>query len=352
MERGMAVALVLSERAIDRQGVREDGRFEVLRLPAVGFSLRAGWGFLRGAWVAYRRALRAFAARPPVALLSMGGFTSGPPAAAARRLRLPIFLHEANAIPGRANRWLSRYARRGYVCFPEAARRLRARDVEVVGMPVRRQIRFADVGACRMALGLDPALRVLAVMGGSQGATGINEAIAAAAPSLAVAVPGLQFLHLTGPADETRMRAAYARAGLRAVVRAFLTEVELALGAADAAVARAGASSAGELAARRVPALLIPYPHAADDHQVANARALEAADAVRWLHQAETSVGRLVTEVSALLTDERLRERMRAGWAAWDRPQADETLAEDLLRLTTGAGVCGGRTAMDHRAFA
>ena len=337
LEHGAAVTLVVSEREIDRQGVRGAAGFGVLALPAVGFSLRGGWAFLRGAWTAYRQARVAFANRPPAALLCMGGFTSAPPAAAARRLGVPVFLHEANAVPGRANRWLARQVRRGYVCFPEAVRRLRLREVEVVGMPVRRQFRPADAGACRMALGLDPARRVLLVMGGSQGARGVNEAIVQAAPALAAGVNGLQFLHLTGSADEGRVRAAYANAGIRAVVRAFLTEMELALGAADAAVARAGASSAAELAALRVPALLIPYPYAADNHQEANARALEAAGAARWLPQAEATAGRLAGEVSALLADANLRARLRAGWAAWHRPDADRVLADDILRLTTGA---------------
>src|SRR5690606_32052069 len=119
-------------------------------------------------------------------------------------------------------------------------------------------------------------------------------------------------LHLAGSRDDASVRKAYQAANVRAVVRPFLTEMELALGAADAAVSRAGASSLAELAAMGVPPLLIPYPYAADNHQLANARAFETTDAARELTQSEATPERLADEIVALLTDTSLRDRLKA----------------------------------------
>src|SRR5208337_2173553 len=110
---------------------------------------------------------------PPQVALAMGGFTSAPPLLAARALGASTFLHESNAIPGRANRWLSRVADRAFIGFPSAAARLYTRNVVVTGTPIRSDIRPASVAAARTGLGLDPARPVLVVMGGSQGASAI-----------------------------------------------------------------------------------------------------------------------------------------------------------------------------------
>lgn len=333
LDQGADVTLIVSAKDVDQQALRGEPRFDVLTVPAVGFSLGAAGRFLRGAWQSYQLARREFAARPPVAFLSLGGFTSAPPALAARRAGARVCLHEANAIPGRANRWLRRLAHAGFVYFPEAAPRLGLPDTRVLGMPVRPSFREpTDPGACRLALGLAADRPVLLVTGGSQGAEALNDAVLASAPTLLQHLPNLQFLHLTGPRDLARVREAYTRLKARASVHAFLTEMELALGAADAAVARAGASSAGELAACRVPAVLVPYPHATDDHQLANARALERDGAARLLRQADLSPDALAEEVLPLLTATPRRAQIREALAKWDQPDAAAALAAELLQ--------------------
>jgi len=346
-EAGARITLVVSPKDVDQQAIRGDGRFELLTIPAVGLSGRRWLRFGVACVRSYRVARRSFAADRPDILLSMGGFTSVPPAWAVHRAGGGVVLHEANAVPGRANRWLSRFARRAFVYFPEATSRLRTPDVEVIGMPVRAGFRGVDPAACRMVLGLKADRPVLLVMGGSQGARGVNDALLGAAPRIAAGVSGVQILHLTGHADEARVKAGYRERRIPAVVRPFLTEMELALGAADAAVARAGASSAAELAAVGVPALLLPYPFAADDHQTANARALEKSGAALWMPQSQAEPEAVAGAVVALLTDEGVRKRLRAGLAAWDRPDADEVLAQRVLaevmamrngRATTAAG--------------
>src|SRR5205807_2183637 len=152
------------------------------------------------------------------------------------------------------------------------------------------QLRPRDPAECRAALGLDPARPVVLVMGGSQGASGINKLVTRALPMLAKAVPDWQWFHLTGNADAGQVKQAYAAAGLQAAVHSFSPAMDLAMGAASAAVSRAGASSLAEIAALRLPSLLIPFPAATDNHQYHNARAFEQTGAARLLEERTTSI--------------------------------------------------------------
>jgi UDP-N-acetylglucosamine--N-acetylmuramyl-(pentapeptide) pyrophosphoryl-undecaprenol N-acetylglucosamine transferase len=175
-------------------------------------------------------------------------------------------------------------------------------------------------------------------MGGSQGARKINELMLRAAPALREAVPDLQFLHLTGPEEAGSVRAAYQAQQARAAVHGFLDEMGAALAAADAAVSRAGASSLAELAARQLPAVLIPYPFAADDHQYFNACALARAGAARLLQQQTCTPGQLAGEILRLLRDTSAREAMRQALAAWHWPAAAAEIAERMLHWNPKAG--------------
>jgi UDP-N-acetylglucosamine--N-acetylmuramyl-(pentapeptide) pyrophosphoryl-undecaprenol N-acetylglucosamine transferase len=184
---------------------------------------------------------------------------------AAKRAGARTFLHESNTIPGRANRWLARVVHGAFVGFPTAAGRLHHRNVMVTGTPVRLCFQARAAADCRAELGLDQARPVLLVMGGSQGASGINELVLRSLPLLASRAPEWQWFHLTGPGDVERVRQTYSALKLRAVVHPFFAGMEVALGAATVAVSRAGASSLAELAAMRVPAVLVPYPAATDN---------------------------------------------------------------------------------------
>ncbi|NDF00666.1 MAG: hypothetical protein EB034_20705, partial [Verrucomicrobia bacterium] len=179
------------------------------------------------------------------------GFTSAPPLLAGKRLSAKTFLHESNTIPGRANRWLAHVVDEAFVGFPQAAHRLWIQRHAVTGTPVREQFAPADAASCRMVLGLDAKRPTLVITGGSQGATGLNDLVLAALPELIARQPDLQFLHLTGTNDVEKARAAYAQLDTRNsklktrfVVLPFLTEMELALGAATLAVSRAAADIA------------------------------------------------------------------------------------------------------------
>ena len=330
--RDCAVSVLISPKEVDQQAVKSARGLEVVTLPAVALQHGSRLAFLRGFWQSWRASRKLFERQRPDAVLAMGGFTSAPPVLAARGCRAQTFLHESNTIPGRANRWLARLVDVAYVGFPQAEARLAAREVVVTGTPVRSQFQVRDVAACRTALGLDPARPVVLVTGGSQGASGLNQMILDALPMLLPHSLQWQWLHLTGPADVERVRQAYSKLNLKAVVHPFLAEMDLALGAATACVSRAGASSLAELAAMRLPSLLVPFPAAADNHQFHNARAYEETGAALLLEQREATPDKVSSALRELVEDTGERERMKAVLTKWHSPRAAEQIAEAILR--------------------
>ncbi len=331
LQRGYPVMLLISPKEVDQQAVKAASGMEVVTLPAVALKRGGGIAFVRGCLQSYRAAKRLFQLRPPPAALAMGGFTSAPPILAARRFGARTFLHESNTIPGRANRWLSWVVHRAFVGFPSAAVRLHHRCVTVTGTPVRPQFQARDAALCRTALGLDPSRRVVLVMGGSQGASGINELVIRSLPLLAKPWPDLQWLHLTGPGDAGKVTQAYAALKLKAVVHPFFARMELALGAATVAVCRSGASSLAELAAMRLPAVLVPYPAATDNHQFHNARALEATGAARLLEQQSATPETLAQLLRDLMEQPAVREKLQSALAQWHAPQAAQRIVDVML---------------------
>ncbi len=337
--RGCEVTLMVSPKDVDQQAVRSISGMEIVTLPAVGLS-RGGWmGFLWGFWKSYRLARLHFRSRRPKCVLAMGGFTSAPPVVAGRRVGANTFLHESNSIPGRANRWLAPWVDGALVYFPPAAPRLRARRVDLAGMPVRPQFHTPlAVAEARQLMGLLADAPVLLVMGGSQGATRINELVLKIVPQLRQAVPDLQFMHLTGPGDFEKVRAGYAAQNVPAVVHAFFLDMGTALAAADVALSRAGASSLAELAARQVPAVLVPYPAAADNHQYFNARAFVQSGAAWMLQQETATAGQLAGEILDLVRDTLKRSAMQRALAAWHTPGAASEIAEKILNWGAESG--------------
>lgn len=335
VRRGCAVTLLISPKDVDQQAVKQAAGVGIVTLAAVGLSRGRLLAFARGFVRSYRASRNFFREQTPAAVLAMGGFTSAPPVLAAKRFGARTFLHESNTIPGRANRWLARVVDEAFVGFPQAAARLRSRKVDCTGTPVRSQFQPADPAACRVALGLDPDRPTLLVMGGSQGAQRINELLfgALALPTLLQAVPGLQVIHLTGnPEEAHKMEGVFASQRIKGVACAFLADMEHALGAATVAVSRAGASSLAEFAAMRVPAVLIPFPAAADRHQLHNARAFEETGAARLLEQKAATPETLSRLVAELFANRAARESMQAALAKWHAPDAAVRIAEEMLR--------------------
>jgi UDP-N-acetylglucosamine--N-acetylmuramyl-(pentapeptide) pyrophosphoryl-undecaprenol N-acetylglucosamine transferase len=336
---GCDISLLISPKEVDQQAVQSAAGLEVLTLPAVGLVDGQIGPFVRGFWQSYRLARQRFKARPPQAVLAMGGFTSAPPILAGSGVGAATFFHEANSVPGRANRWLAPFVDAAFIGFPTAARRLHCHTVKTTGTPVRRQFHPLDPESCRANLGLDGGRPVLLVMGGSQGASAVNHLVAQSLDLLTGQWPDLQFVHLTGASDFKKVCDAYAAHKLKAVVRPFLAEMELALGAATVAISRAGASSLAELAAMRVPGVLIPYPSAADNHQFYNAWAFVESGAARMLEQEKATPELLAEMVNGLMEKPDLRAGMKEALAQWHPSDAAGLIAAQILEAMARNGV-------------
>ena len=328
-QHGCDVALLISPKDVDQQAVKSAPGMEIFTLAAVALQNENYFSFARSFVKSWLSARKIFKQRQPVAVLAMGGFTSAPPVLAAKFSGIKTFLHESNTIPGRANYFLARFVDGAFVGFPETVARLNARKVTVTGTPVRPQFQPRDAAVCRTALGLKANRPTILVVGGSQGASGLNEMVLSALPL--PAEKNWQWLHLTGANDFEKVKAAYAARGITAVVKPFLAEMELALGAATVAVSRAGASSLAEIAAMRLPSLLVPFPAAADNHQFFNARIFEMSGAARLLEQKKSTPEQVAAMLAELVDDHSVRSKMQSALTQWHAPKAAEQIAENIL---------------------
>lgn len=326
LRRGHDVALWLTGRDTEAPA-RKDWDGPVVEVPAKGFpsgiSLQSLQTCLKLAQAVGRCRARMRQNRPDV-LLAMGSYASVGPCGAARLLGVPIVLHEANVIPGRAVRLFARSAAAVAAGFEETRCHLRQAKLTVVGVPLRDELTEAARGLPPRAAAVHAPFRLL-VVGGSLGAHRLNEVAVETLARLKRGGFEFRVAHLTGREDELAVREAYAAAGVDADVVAFTKYMAPLYHAADLAICRAGASTCAELAYFGVPALFVPYPRAAMDHQTANARALEkrgTADVVdesaltpEWL-EAYLAQTLRKPERLARLREAALREGVKDGTAA------------------------------------
>jgi UDP-N-acetylglucosamine--N-acetylmuramyl-(pentapeptide) pyrophosphoryl-undecaprenol N-acetylglucosamine transferase len=323
----LRLVFVGTERGMETRVVPERGyELELMRvLPirggGVGGALR---GIARAASsVPEARALVKKLA--PRAVFSIGGYAAGPVSLGARSLGVPVALMEPNSVIGLANRLIAPLVQRAYTAFPETEKHFKSSVVLRAGVPIRDGFARAPY-APRLS-----APRVL-VLGGSQGAKSLNDAVPHA---LAQAPSHVTVVHQCGALHEAAARALYAELGLqdRAQVVPFIADMPAAIAAADLVIGRSGASAVSEICAIGRPSVLIPYPYASGDHQRVNAESLVRAGAALCLSFAEASPARIAAEITALLDKPMLLSEMAAHAAALGRPDAARAIALDLLGL-------------------
>ena len=303
IKRSRRVIFFLSDRSVDQAAAKDLDETTLIRLPVTSLTTKKPARFLLQLGRSFVTSWKAL--RPNCsALLSMGGYVGAAPILAARCLRVPIYLHESNAIPGRANRFFSPWAEKICASFEESSRFYLNTNVEVTGTPVRAGLRNADPIDSRKELGLSPDKPVLLVMGGSQGARAINRILFDQLSELKLICNELQFLHLAGLEDHDWVVNQYRQSGVQAVVRAFVSDMRPIYGAATVAVCRSGASTLAELAATRVPSVLIPLPTSMDNHQWHNANIFSSAGAAVMLPQSgavalAATCGRIINQSNA-----------------------------------------------------
>jgi UDP-N-acetylglucosamine--N-acetylmuramyl-(pentapeptide) pyrophosphoryl-undecaprenol N-acetylglucosamine transferase len=321
---------------------------EVNVVPAAGFELELldvqplrGGGIAQAWKGAYHAAKSLPLARDlvrrlaPQALLSVGGYASGPVALAAWSASVPVALVEPNSAIGLANRLIARLVRRAYTAFDESARYFTQGSVLRTGVPIRGGFEPSPYEPKR-------PLRVL-LLGGSQGAKALNEAVPRA---LLEVESELSMVHQCGRAHEQAVRALYSELGLtNASIRPYIDDMPRALAEADLVIGRAGASAVAEICAVGRPSLLVPGAFGGD-HQRHNAEALEAAGASVCVLNAEATPARLAQEIDRLASDRDRLTRMAAAARGQGRPEASRSIAEDLLALS-GLSNAGAKAPPD-----
>jgi len=264
-------------------------------------------------------------------VVGLGGYGSVPPVMAARARLMPAIVLEQNAVAGKAVRFLARTGAVVATSLPGV--RVRGR-VELTGNPLRERV--LRTRAAHAEFGLDPSLPVLAILGGSLGAHGLNERVFRGIAALRDAVGGrLQIIHATGSIDDTRAASdVYRAAGVAASVDPFFLDMGAVYGTADFALCRAGGTTVAELAANGVPAVFVPYPHATADHQAKNAAPFVEQGAASLVREDALSPESLLLRVAPLLLDASLRGRRAAAMRALGRPDAADRVVDLILELT------------------
>lgn len=277
----------------------------------------------------------------PTVVLGTGGYASAPPLIAAYLSNIPIAIHEPDAHPGLVNRVFSRIARLVSCGMAGAVDRLGPKRGRVVvnGNPVRGSFLVQlPRDSASAVLGLDPKLKTLLITGGSQGAKAINDAVVAALPGLLAMEPAIQVVHQAGKKNTAEIKETMAPellANPRYILRDYFDDLSLPYGVCDLAVCRAGAMTIAELAVKGTPAIFVPYPHAAADHQTHNARFMESAGAAVVLPQTELNADRLLEVVVKLLADEERLASMSRAMLAQAKPQAARDLCLQVKELST-----------------
>ncbi len=338
--RGSRCTLLISTKQIDSTLCRKYPHLDFRRTPGTGFSLSplrlARFVGAQARALAFARA-QVRATRPDC-VIGFGGFTSAALAFAARSAGIPVVLHEANRVPGRAIRFAGGLARRVYLPPGVVASGLSPAVVRACGLPVRREFVRVPRARARLALGLEPDRRTLVVLGGSQGAGALNDWLDSALPSLAR--EGVQACCLAGPGKREAGVVEHPGPDGRPVRARFLPfsdDMPVLLSAADLAVSRAGAGTIAELVRLHLPGLLVPFPGAADDHQTHNARHFEHQGGGFTIDQ--SFVANLTREVVEVIFNDRLLARFAHDLQRMDRDDAATFIADDLERLLrTAAG--------------
>jgi UDP-N-acetylglucosamine--N-acetylmuramyl-(pentapeptide) pyrophosphoryl-undecaprenol N-acetylglucosamine transferase len=334
---GGEVLFVGTSRGIETRAVPAAG-YALETLEVSGLKRMGLVGTLRGLFrlpLAITKSFAILRRFKPQVVLGVGGYASGPMVLAAALLGYPTAIQEQNSVPGITNRVLGKLVRAVFIAFEDAARFFPARKIEQLGNPVRQKI-VAALERVHAAETTSKKLRIL-IVGGSQGARAVNDLVTAAAEILSAANVDFTLVHQTGNADLDRIQKRYRALGLaeRVVLRTFIDDMATAYAESDLVVARAGALTLAELAIAGKPAILIPLPTAADDHQRKNAERFAHAGAALVLDQRHARPEDLATAMAGFAKDAAKRTNMGAAMHRLARPQAAEAIVDRLEGLAS-----------------
>jgi len=307
INRGHQVSLVISKKSIDAQASAKYADLDFIEVDAIAKPATLSFkmiGFLLKLRKAIVIAKKTLHEGKFDVVLGMGGFTSFAPVYAAKKLGLRTFIHDSNAYPGKANLMTSKFAEKVLLGTSVAATFFKNKPHVEVGTPVRDEVRESySKDESAKTWGLNPSKKTIVIVGGSQGAKGLNTICVEGLSKCLQLDQGLQVLHIAGPSDEERVKGLVGTKLPNYVVLGFCDKMPQALALADLVIARSGASTLTELAYLGKPSLLVPYPYAADDHQTYNAKVFVAAGAAVMVHEGELTEESLHKLVKDLFED-------------------------------------------------
>jgi UDP-N-acetylglucosamine--N-acetylmuramyl-(pentapeptide) pyrophosphoryl-undecaprenol N-acetylglucosamine transferase len=337
---GNEVVFVGTERGLEARVVPKEG-YPLEFVKVQGLKGKGFLGLLRGLLalpLAFLESFRILARQKPDVVVGVGGYASGPVVLAAWLMGIPTAIQEQNALPGLTNKLLSRIAKVVFIAFDEARRFFPEKKVQMIGNPIRRKL-------------MDNYLRSsaahehfsLLIFGGSLGAKGVNARMLEALDSLGDLKGQISFLHQTGKNDLELVRKGYADRGFEASVVEFIDDMSSAYARADLVVCRAGATTLGELTVCKKASILIPFPHATDNHQEVNAKALVDAGAALMFRESELTGQKLAETIRMLKQDPARLKQMEKKAALLGRPEAAKELADVCVDLMVRAWGPNGR---------
>ncbi len=333
--RGHEVKLLISQKKVDARASEKYKNLDFDTVPAVAKPKTLSLKMIPFMWKMWRTVGQCKVVHREFgtdAVIGMGGFTSLAPVLAGHKMGARAYVHDSNALPGKANRLTAKWCDRVFIGFEAARRFFPNSRVELTGTPVRDEIRnLPNREVAAENLGLNAAMKTVLVMGGSQGAKRLNSLVVEASK----AMPGVQFLQITGNGDYERVKSELGDTEHHQLL-AFCDDMAAAYAVSDLAVMRSGASSLTELSYIGMASILVPYPTAADDHQTRNAEVFEKVDAGLLRREAELDAGALVADLTAVLDDTERLVNMAAAADALSVKDAAERICKVVEGDVTG----------------
>lgn len=324
-KRGIDSILLAPDREKESRWLK-DCPLEVVTIPhlprpkSLSFSWKLAQGVYWSRQVMKGRQVSLFA--------GLGGYPAFPPALAAKLAGIPVICLEQNAVPGKVTKVLHPLAAQTFLQWEEARNYLwQPEKTTVAGNPLRSQVTPWPREKARVHLGLDRDKFTILVMGGSQGSKGINEKVASSLKGLEHLADKVQWVHLTGNSNYREVDQAYQATDFTALVRPFSSEMGALYGGCDLILGRSGGTTLAEATAAGIPLILVPYPHAAADHQMLNGRAAERRGAAVVVSEADLTGERVIDLVTEITGDSTRREEMARASAQVGRPEAAAVIA-------------------------
>lgn len=326
-------AKALAERLFEKVSVKSRGLKGKSLFSKLHSLLLLPWSLLQALMI-----VRRF---KPSLILGVGGYVTGPVILAAKLLGKATCIHEQNSVPGVTNRMLSKFVDRIFISIPGSEKYFPEHKTVLTGNPIRQELlTHEDDENKEQGDGL-----TLLILGGSQGAHKVNQLVSEALSTFSELPSNLKIIHQTGRQDEEWVRESYANLEIEVQVKAFFDDMATAYRDADLVLSRAGATSLAEITALNKPAILIPFPFAADNHQEKNAQHLVDGGAAIMFLEKDLTAERLGKEIFSLLQDKDLRKKMAACAGKLAKPHATETIVDQCLALLRQKGFNGAQEA-------